>query len=188
MKFFSSLLLLAQCISLASASSYYCQADSCAKAISGGNKSQQSARKSACSSFFRHTVYPKTSTIHKTKTIKRFTTTKTSTTKVITRTTTIFPFTTTTTQTTATQIITKVASTETVTASTTTLLTTSTSLSFLSLPNTRTITIKKKRATYGYGAPAAPTKVPVYAGSCSGVAKYSSACSCVGVRKTTVSR
>ncbi|PVH87300.1 hypothetical protein DL98DRAFT_582011 [Cadophora sp. DSE1049] len=137
-----------------------CKADNCARAVTGTQRglAAQTSAKNDCSSFLKATVYP--STVTSTVTITVFPSTVTST-----------SFSTTT-----TIIQTVIVGTSSVVASTETDSTV-----------VQTVTVNQRRAAASPQTTGTvrPSSVPTYASACSGVVRYSSACSCWGVTQTT---
>jgi len=180
-----TLVFLGQGIVLTNAAAA-CAADNCARAVTGTQKGPlfQATAKQDCSSFFQATVYPPTVTSTGYTTVYPSTTTLTITTLLVSESTTVFPFTdrVLTTYTTATEtVISDVVSTVLSTVvSTITLIPTEPPRA---PPRRRTIVPANLVST---PITVSPTKVPTYASACGGVARYSSACSCFGITKTTV--
>jgi hypothetical protein len=179
MKLLGALLVLGSSASLAVASA--CSPDNCARAVTGTQNGLifQSSAKGDCSSFLQATVYPATVTSTVTTTIYPFTATQTSISTTVEQTNTVYPYTEIYFSTTTTFIQSTTDSTSFVVASTETDFTT-----------IGTTTVQPQKRTISPEAPVGtvqPTSVPAYASPCSGTVRYSSACSCFGVAKTTVS-
>ncbi|KAJ9149892.1 hypothetical protein NKR23_g4173 [Pleurostoma richardsiae] len=115
-----------------------------------------------CSSYLLTTVTPATSTITQTSTLSFSPTVTVAGTNTVTATTTI-PFT-------AATVTAPIVTTTTVT---------STSTIFTNWPGLGTTVYKRDQI-------AAPSIIPAYASPCSGAARYSTACACVGVYPSTV--
>jgi len=171
-----------------------CDADNCARAVTGtahGLAFQSSAR-ADCSSFFQATVYPAPVTSTVTTTIFPFTAVQTSTSTIIEQTDTLYPltktdFSATTTvvdlDTYTTTLVAAATVTDFITTGTTTVQPEKRTVTPVFQPLKRTVTI----CTTPSGT-VQPSSVPTYASACSGVVRYSSACSCWGASATTVSR
>ncbi|CZS91976.1 uncharacterized protein RAG0_02542 [Rhynchosporium agropyri] len=159
MKSFTTLLFLAYGASVAVAAG--CSADNCARAVTGNPRGiiAQSSAKKDCSAFLKATVYPSTVTSTVSVTVLPATATYTSFSTV------------------ATAILTVIDGTSTIVASTE-----------ITTETVATVTINRKRAITSPQASGTvkPTSIPTYASACSGTARYSSACSCFGATRTTV--
>lgn len=167
MQLFRALLILGQGIALTRAA---CNADNCARAVTGTQKGLafQSTAKADCSSFFKATVFPTTVTKTEYTTVFPSTTTQTVVAATVSEQSTVYPFT-------ERPLTTVTTVSQTTTFSTA--IVTSTSL----IPGIRLY--KRDDAQESI---CVPSLVPTYASACSGVVRYSSACSCFGASKTTV--
>ena len=144
-----------------------CKQDDCARAVNGSrNGLDFHSAKENCSSFLKVTVHPATITSTVTTTIYLFTATQTSTSTTVERTTTVY-----------TLIETNFST-----------ITTVTETDFTTV-GTITVQLQKRAVTPASSAETVqPTSVPAHASPCSGTVRYSSACYCLGITKTTVSR
>ncbi|KAL2069181.1 hypothetical protein VTL71DRAFT_15519 [Oculimacula yallundae] len=176
-----------------------CNADNCLRAVQASAFPTRPGT-ADCSSYFRTTVTPATLTVTTTLSLTRSTgiTLLTSTTTTATSLKTSTQTASSTTKTTA--IVTEtILSTSTIVQSTSETVTdvatvTSTSTVTVTVPggaqndkrsgflniNPPLSVIQKRQQT------ARPTGIPTYASACSGSVRYSSACSCIGVRGTTI--
>jgi len=144
-----------------------CNQDNCARAVNGSrNGLDFHSAKENCSSFLKVTVQPATITSTVTITIYLFTATQTSTSTTVELTTTVY------------RLIETNFST----------ITTVTETDFTTV-GTITVQLQKRAVTPASSAETVqPTSVPAHASPCSGTVRYSSACYCLGITKTTVSR
>jgi hypothetical protein len=159
-----------------------CNQDNCARAVNGSRNAldSQFSAKENCSSFLKVTVHQATATSTVTTTIYPFMATQTSTSTTVEQTTTVYPLI-------ETDFLTITTVTETTTYSTY-FLVASTETDFTTV-RTITVQLQKRAITPASSAETVqPTSVPVYASPCSGTVRYSSACYCLGITKTTVSR
>ncbi|KAE9363236.1 hypothetical protein N431DRAFT_475399 [Stipitochalara longipes BDJ] len=143
-----------------------CNADNCLRAIEGAAFVTRQGTID-CASYFKTTVIPATVTII--STISQTTNTATSTTNTVTVTSIESDFTT----------ITSTSLEIDIATSTTVVTAPSSTLTFKLLVR-KHATLDKRQATR------TPSSIPTYVSACSGLVRYSSACSCVGATKSIV--
>jgi len=166
-----------------------CNADNCARAVTGTVKGSatQSLHRGDCSSFLQCTAYPATITV--TATATNYPTTATVTVypvtelDVVTQTTVVVNAPTITQVSSVIQtVINQFTVTEPVSIATITVAAGKRDVQFVPRNATALVTTKPSAIS----TVVCPTAVPTYASACSGTARFSSACSCFGVTKTTM--
>ncbi|MCJ1402848.1 hypothetical protein MMC11_006069 [Xylographa trunciseda] len=162
--------------------------DNCARAVTGtvNGLAAQSSHRQDCSSFFDVTVTPGTSTFTYTATVTPTTVIQTVIGSTVTQTVVAGTVVATTTDATVTLTAATITDIDIITVSTEVLTTTvSTVVVLATAPPKLKLRDGFEQRIAPRAVTVSPSSVPAYASSCSGTARYSSACSCFGVTHST---